>query len=298
MKREEALNLVKQVLPCLNIDEKIREGFETLIPELRESDDERIRKGLIEVVSDIAGGWPFEEHRITKKEALAYLERQKEQKPAEWSKDEKVLDYLIEFIYRSDEDIFPERGGVSKLDILTYLEKMKEQKLIKCIDFDNEFENQVSHLLASVLNGEYEYNEGFVKYAAQSLLGHAKKEQKPKIYIPKFRNGDKIKLKGSNLNLTITNIEGSRYYGKGWSLDIVSADESYELVEQKPIEWSEEDEKMCTIMSSVIKSNIGDTSLSNYIDRENLFKLKNWFENRLKFLRPKPHWKPSEEQMK
>lgn len=62
------------------------------------------------------------------------------------------------------------------------------------------------------------------------------KEQKPKIYIPKFRDGDKIKLKGSNLDLTITNIEGSKYYGKGWSLDIVSADESYELVEQKSAE--------------------------------------------------------------
>ena len=39
------------------------------------SEDERIRKGLIEVVSDIAGGWPFEKHRITKKEAITYLER-------------------------------------------------------------------------------------------------------------------------------------------------------------------------------------------------------------------------------
>lgn len=46
----------------------------------------------------------------------------------EWSEEKKVLDYLIEFIYRSDEDIFPERGGVSKLDILTYLEKQKWQK--------------------------------------------------------------------------------------------------------------------------------------------------------------------------
>ena len=59
---------------------RILEIIDSLVkdPELRESEDERIRKGLIKVVSDIAGGWPFEEHGITKKKAIAYLEKQKE----------------------------------------------------------------------------------------------------------------------------------------------------------------------------------------------------------------------------
>lgn len=68
MTREEAINLVKQVLPCLNIDEKIREGFETLIPELKESEDERIRKGLIAMLS--------QDKDLHHKE-IAYLEKQK-----------------------------------------------------------------------------------------------------------------------------------------------------------------------------------------------------------------------------
>ena len=55
------------------------------------------------------------------------------------------------------------------------------QKPIECIEFDNEFEKQVSHLLASVLNGEWEYDEGFVKHAAQSLLGYAKNELKQEL---------------------------------------------------------------------------------------------------------------------
>ena len=50
MSREEAINLVKQVLPCLNVDEKIREGFKTLIPELRESEDERMVKAITHVL--------------------------------------------------------------------------------------------------------------------------------------------------------------------------------------------------------------------------------------------------------
>ena len=52
MTREEAINLVKQVLPCLNIDKKIREAFETLVPELHESEDEKIRKALLRCCDD------------------------------------------------------------------------------------------------------------------------------------------------------------------------------------------------------------------------------------------------------
>lgn len=57
--------------------------------------------------------------------------------------------------------------------------KKIEQKPTECIKFSNVFENQVSNLLMSVLNREHEYNEGFVKYVAQSLLGYAKNELKP-----------------------------------------------------------------------------------------------------------------------
>lgn len=79
MEREEAINLIKQVLPCLNIDEKIREGFETLIPELKESEDERIRKNLIELLLDTPAQ-DIISHNLELSKVLAYLEKQKEQK--------------------------------------------------------------------------------------------------------------------------------------------------------------------------------------------------------------------------
>lgn len=56
--------------------------------------------------------------------------------------------------------------------------ELVEQKPVECIEFDNEFDNQISHLLVSVLNDEHEYNESFVKYVAQSLLEYAKNELK------------------------------------------------------------------------------------------------------------------------
>lgn len=85
MEREEAINLIKQVLPCLNIDEKIREGFVTLIPELKESEDERVRKALIDGVRQIRC-----KNDITQEQMLAYLEKQKEQKPI-FKKGDKVI---------------------------------------------------------------------------------------------------------------------------------------------------------------------------------------------------------------
>ena len=67
---------------------------------------------------------------------------------------------------------------------------------VECIEFDNEFEKQVSHLLASVLNGEYEYNEGFVKHTAQYLLGFAKHELKPVPFSCGHENGKPAEWSG------------------------------------------------------------------------------------------------------
>ena len=80
MEREEAINLVKQVLPCLNIDEKIREGFETLIPELKENENERIRMALIKLMTVAGENYVMSATGFEKEQLIAYLEKQKEQK--------------------------------------------------------------------------------------------------------------------------------------------------------------------------------------------------------------------------
>lgn len=53
---------------------------------------------------------------------------------------------------------------------------------------------------------------------------------------PKFKVGDTIRPKGSYAEFKITGISISEgyYKGKGWSLDIIAADDDYELVEQNP----------------------------------------------------------------
>ena len=64
----------------------------------------------------------------------------------------------------------------------------------------------------------------------------------PKKY---FHVGDTIRLKNSNAEYTITSIFNGRYYGEGWSLDIIKAADDYELVKKIELnpkqEWTEKD---------------------------------------------------------
>ena len=68
---------------------ELREWVESKIPELRESEDEKIRKDLINYFRDHK---PLE-HK--EKDAIAWLEKQDEQKPV-WSEgDKKMINLLI-----------------------------------------------------------------------------------------------------------------------------------------------------------------------------------------------------------
>jgi len=76
MTREEAIEIIESNCSCSG--SKLREACAMFIPELKENEDEKIRKGLVKMISNIDGGHPFENYGIIKKEALAYLEKQKE----------------------------------------------------------------------------------------------------------------------------------------------------------------------------------------------------------------------------
>lgn len=71
MTREEAIEVYNGL-----INNKIKEAFEFFAPELAESEDERIRKGLIELIEN----WNYpQELFTTKRNIIAYLKKQKEQ---------------------------------------------------------------------------------------------------------------------------------------------------------------------------------------------------------------------------
>jgi len=73
---------------------ELREWVESKFPELKESEDERTRKWLIKVMKRLRG--EAGEDAVYVDNAIAWLEKQGEQKATEWSKkDEEKLNTII-----------------------------------------------------------------------------------------------------------------------------------------------------------------------------------------------------------
>ena len=88
------------------------------------------------------------------------------------SEDESIRKELIQYL--KDYPNLP-NGNYSRSDFSAWLEK-QDEKVDAIENFNTEFERQISHLIASTINKEHEYNEGFVKWTANALLNYAKHE--------------------------------------------------------------------------------------------------------------------------
>ena len=137
------------------------------------------------------------------------------------TEDEKVKRELTRFLINFNNGYYSKPSETQIDSWVKWVDKKCGKKPVECIKFDNEFENQISHLIASVLNDEHEYNEGFVKYASQSLLGFANKDQKhtdkvePKFKISKFTVGDWVVNNRDDSSREIIQVYGirdGRYY--------------------------------------------------------------------------------------
>lgn len=107
MTREEAIETIRRCCPRVGDSQcDFETALRELIPELRESvsEDERTRRELVKFISDIKSisesgrtTWAIRSDDAKMCETfLAYLEKQKEQKPAEWSEeDEKIIDTIV-----------------------------------------------------------------------------------------------------------------------------------------------------------------------------------------------------------
>jgi hypothetical protein len=93
MTREEAIKILRGTHDKALFS--VRNALETLIPELTESEDERMVKAIL---SAIRGGLDtekfLEKHGTNYEEVEAYLEKQKEQKHAEWKPQSESLEAL------------------------------------------------------------------------------------------------------------------------------------------------------------------------------------------------------------
>ena len=77
-----------------------------IFPELRESEDERIRKAIVHLLEVASEAYLVEATGFKKEQFLSYLEKQKEQKPAKWEdwKDKTHIPYCSSEPEWSEED--------------------------------------------------------------------------------------------------------------------------------------------------------------------------------------------------
>ena len=76
MTREEAIRIIEANCSCT--ESKLREACAMFIPELRESEDERIRKAIIHLFEVRSEAYLVEATGFKKEQFLAYLEKQKD----------------------------------------------------------------------------------------------------------------------------------------------------------------------------------------------------------------------------
>lgn len=162
MTHEEAIDIVRKNYPHVGVSgSQFETALRNLIPELRESEDERIRKELLAVINDLV--LPDEQ----KVRFNAYLERQKEQKPSEWSKEDNIgWDEAFACVTRAEKAAKSEEELQNAVTAERWL---KEIKFMYCVhpvkqEWSEEDLQHKSWILECLADGEKkmpEYAENF-----------------------------------------------------------------------------------------------------------------------------------------
>lgn len=257
--------------------------LENILPDLAESEDERIRKSLVDFLWCIANGGMNERGTLPSAERcqrwISFLEKKKEQKPViqDVELNDAVYDYVRDH-FIAGADFTPE-----------YIKKLMENAFFAGVDYyllkqesescepDTNVEKVIEDVIRVYGKTQGEWVGGYDVDTLIVNLRRAfnKKEQKP---LPGVED--------------CGGVPGKDYIPVEW----VDACERYgiwKIVKQKPVEWSEEDEKFFKTALWHISYSISNGKTTD-AHCDTTYWLKG-VKERLKS--PHPHWKPSEEQM-
>ena len=187
----EALKRAKQGLP-----------IDKIFPELKESEDEKIRKEIKELVMQPT--WKTEKEFNRRKELIAWLEKQGEQKPAEWS-------------------VFDAKKG----DILSV------DNCVLIVDSVSTFEGKPIIESWYCADSKKFYGKGTSMPDRWNIEGMKPASPIEKNYLFKMM----------------------KEAGYEWDAD----KKELKNIEQKPAEWSEEDEKKLSVIIDVLQANFKPT---------------------------------------
>lgn len=217
------VNDLKELWNCHTNDSQLLGELAEIFPELAESEDERIRRTLVEyfgpqVQLDFVRGVPIQKIRD-------WLEKQKEQKPIQPN------------IKRE------------------YIEKRLKGLIDKKGEYYRGAREELAHLYY-ILGGQ----------PSQYLINNvAKEEQKPEEKSINWteltwKDIDKLESIINNVHYEFRNGIGQESFGKEVleKFREYKGDEYLDEIEQKPAEWSEEDEKMRNLIVAIFEVNHPD----------------------------------------
>lgn len=295
-KYKEALERARQIhnedrAQCADVMVKV-------FPELAESEDERIRKRLIEYFGD-EGEWS---DGISYKEVRAWLEKQKIKYPVEgdfpYTNPSDNLLGEIDNIWNKlscNNEFTATKDGFREviLHFVNYLDKQKPSDKVEPITegLKAEFQKQVSCLISSAKNNEYDYNSDYVKYVSQSLLEYAQHELKSVEWSEK----DEGMLNSIIDDVTplgecpdYPNEEERKYYYEGQNKVNWLKSLKDRCMPQPKQEWSDYDNKCLATIIAGLSTCAGKT-----LSKDEWSRCNDWLNN----LYPQSHWKPTEKQL-
>ena len=272
------INLARQLIEC-GISEEARAALEKEFPELKESEDERIRKEIYNFLIDME----------CKKEWIAYLEKQKELTRENVIKELEKEFYACATTPKWFHNAMQGAINYGKADALG---EIKPPTVVSDELRRQERENAISQLehLNDVYIGEEKQKEPKpVEWEWPNLsncIKNCKKcqgkcfyrkesyeEQKPAEKLSKEEHVKKFKALCDAYEIKLPNREYD-IYGLCEDLHKLFGDI------QKPAEWSEEEKGILLECISALQNS------SHWV-----------LADKLSSIRPQPHWKPSEEQM-
>ena len=168
---DEALNWMRELYPGLHGATK--EDAEHYFPELKESEDERIRKEIVSALKFANDGGIYDKH-------IAYLEKQKEQKPITINQDEKefLADEITAFLCNYDKEFDGEDPVPSEVAEHFYLLGKQAQEQKPSINIDQLKSLMLQYLQEAAKEKEDSDIEADTDKWARKILGYDF-EQKP-----------------------------------------------------------------------------------------------------------------------
>lgn len=272
----------------------IEQGLaEWLFPELKDSEDEKIRKEVINYLTNELNNIKQLTPRTNQFEDwIAWLEKQGELKPATDFSDLRTWKYIVDTVWTEKEGIGQYLDSSFTEEVAKKLQKrfgnieQKPADLPKGEDYGIDGLYHAIRILENTLSkvDGYQTDDGILEHKCAINAVKELYEQKPA-----WSEDDEIKIKSITALLkspALCAMDGN----KGIIDESIKYLKSLkDKVQPQPKqEWSEEDDEMLNLITARLHSHPN-------IDLEEYSKEYDWLNYRLKSLRPRSRWKPSDE---